>query len=282
MPIQDIQRVNTSPNAQVLKGPELRTIFLGFDQTRDELLFSNVKGKNPFKDIKVRQAFYKAIDIETIKTRVMRGLSTPSPLMIAPELVTFFKDFERPKYDPDGAKKLLAEAGYPNGFEVGMDCPNDRYVNDEAICQAAVSMLARAGVKVNLMAQPKAQYFAKVLKAGNYQTSFYLLGWTPGTFDGHNVLNDIQGCRDNPQSSRGESNLGGYCNKKHDELADKVLAENDKTKRDAAMKEAFKIAFDDYAYIPLHQQALAWGVSKKVSLTQRADNAVLLYWARKE
>ena len=163
----------------------------------------------------------------------MRGLSTPSPLMIAPELVTFSKEFERPKYDPEGAKKLLAEAGYPNGFEVGMDCPNDRYVNDEAICQAVVGMLARVGVKVNLMAQPKAQYFAKVLKAGNYHTSFYLLGWTPGTFDGHNVLFDIQGCRDNPQSSRGETNLGGYCNKKHDELTDKVLVENDKAKRDA-------------------------------------------------
>jgi peptide/nickel transport system substrate-binding protein len=163
-----------------------------------------------------------------------------------------------------------------------MDCPNDRYVNDEAICQAVVGMLARAGVKVNLMAQPKAQYFAKVLKPGNYQTSFYLLGWTPGTFDGHNVLNDIQGCRDNPQSSRGESNLGGYCNPKHDELAAKVLTENDKAKRDDLMKQAFKIAFDDFAYIPLHQQALAWGVSKKVKLTQRADNAVLLYWARKE
>jgi peptide/nickel transport system substrate-binding protein len=282
VPLQDIQRVNASANAQVLTGPELRTIFIGFDQTRDELLFSNVKGKNPFKDIKVRQAFYNAIDIETIKSRVMRGLATPAPLMVAPELVSFEQDFTRPKYDPEGAKKLLADAGYPNGFEVGMDCPNDRYVNDEAICQAVVGMLARVGIKVNLMAQPKAQYFAKVLKAGNYQTSFYLLGWTPGTFDGHNVLNDIQGCRDNPQSSRGESNLGGYCNKKHDELADKVLVENDKTKRDQLMKDAFKIAFDDYAYIPLHQQALAWGVSKKVKLTQRADNAVLLYWARKE
>jgi peptide/nickel transport system substrate-binding protein len=282
VPLQDIQRVDASPNAQVLKGPELRTIFLGFDQIRDELLFSNVKGKNPFKDIRVRQAFYKAIDIETIKTRVMRGLSTPSPLMIAPELVTFFKEFERPKYDPDGAKKLLAEAGYPNGFEVGMDCPNDRYVNDEAICQAVVGMLARVGIKVNLMAQPKAQYFAKILKSGNYNTSFYLLGWTPGTFDGHNVLYDIQGCRDNPQSSRGETNNGGYCNKKHDELADKVLVENDKAKRDEYMKQAFRIAFDDYAYIPLHQQSLAWGVSKKVKLTQRADNSVLLYWATKE
>jgi peptide/nickel transport system substrate-binding protein len=282
VPLQDIQRVDASPNAQVLKGPELRTIFLGFDQIRDELLFSNVKGKNPFKDIRVRQAFYKAIDIETIKTRVMRGLSTPSPLMIAPELVTFFKEFERPKYDAEGAKKLLADAGYPNGFEVGMDCPNDRYVNDEAICQAVVGMLARVGVKVNLMAQPKAQYFAKILKAGNYNTSFYLLGWTPGTFDGHNVLFDIQGCRDNPQSSRGETNNGGYCNKKHDELADKVLVESDKAKRDEYMKQAFRIAFDDYAYIPLHQQALAWGVSKKVKLTQRADNSVLLYWATKE
>jgi peptide/nickel transport system substrate-binding protein len=206
VPLQDIQRVNSSPNAKVMTGPELRTIFLGFDQTRDELLFSNVKGKNPFKDKRVRQAFYQAIDMETIKSRVMRGLATPSPLMIAPELVNFEQEFQRPKFDVEASKKLLADAGYPNGFEVGMDCPNDRYVNDEAICQAVVGMLARAGIKVNLLAQPKAQYFAKVLKAGNYQTSFYLLGWTPGTFDAHNVLHDIEGCRDNPQSSRGESN----------------------------------------------------------------------------
>ena len=113
------------------------------------------------------------------------------------------KEFQRPKFDPEAAKKLLAEAGYPNGFEVGMDCPNDRYVNDEAICQAVVGMLARVGVKVNLMAQPKAQYFAKVLKSGGYNTSFYLLGWTPGTFDSHNVLFDIQGCRDDPQVEPG-------------------------------------------------------------------------------
>ncbi len=185
----------------MLTGPELRTIFLGFDQTRDELLFSNVKGKNPFKDIKVRQAFYQAIDIETIKSRVMRGLvHAVAPDDRAASSSPSRRDFVRPKYDADGAKKLLADAGYPNGFEVGMDCPNDRYVNDEAICQAVVGMLARVGVKINLMAQPKAQYFAKVLKSGNYQTSFYLLGWTPGTFDSHNVLFDIEGCRDDPQS----------------------------------------------------------------------------------
>ena len=207
VPIQDISRVDSSPNAQVLKGPEIRTIFLGMDQVRDELLYSNIKGKNPFKDVRVREAFFKAIDVELIKTRVMRGLSTPSALMIAPLLFPLSKDFTRPKFDPDGAKKLLTEAGYPDGFEVTMDCPNDRYVNDAAICQAVVGMLARIGVKINLLAQPKAQYFAKVLKPGGYQTSFYLLGWTPGTSDAHNVLYDIMGCRDDPKvnARRGQS-----------------------------------------------------------------------------
>ncbi len=255
VPIQDISRVDSSPDAQVLKGPELRTIFLGMDQVRDELLYSNIKGKNPFKDVRVREAFYKAVDIELIKTRVMRGLSTPSALMIAPQLFKLSGDFTRPKFDPEGAKKLLAEAGYPDGFEVGMDCPNDRYVNDAAICQAVVGMLARVGVKVNLMAQPKAQYFAKVLKPGGYQTS---------------------------KSSRGEANLGGYCNKKMDEVADKVLLEPDMGRRDLLIKEAFEIAAKDFAYIPLHQQALAWGVSKKLKVVQRADNEVLPYWMTKQ
>jgi peptide/nickel transport system substrate-binding protein len=278
VPIQDIARVNSSPNASVMNGPELRTIFLGMDQTRDELLDSNIKGKNPFKDIRVREAFYKAIDIELIKTRVMRGLSTPSALMIAPELFKLSKDFVRPKYDLDGAKKLLTEAGYPNGFELGMDCPNDRYVNDAAICQAVVGMLARIGVKVNLLAQPKALYFAKIFKTGGYSTSFFLLGWTPSTADAHNVMYDIMGCRDNPNSSRGLTNIGGYCNKEFDAMADKVLQETDSTKRDLLIKAAFEISNKDFGFIPLHQQALAWGVSKKLKVVQRADNQVQLYW----
>ncbi len=283
VPIQDIARVNSSDNASVMTGPELRTIFLGMDQVRDELLYSSVKGKNPFKDIRVREAFYKTVDVELIKTRVMRGLSTPSALMVAPELFSLSKDFTRPKLDPDGAKKLLTEAGYPDGFEVTMDCPNDRYVNDAAICQAVVGMLARIGIKVNLLAQPKQQYFAKVLKPGGFQTSFYLLGWTPATSDSHNVLHDIMGCRDDAaDTTRGEANLGGYCNKQLDALTDKVQLETDPAKRDLLIKQAFEIGMKDYGYIPLHQQALAWGVSKKVKLTQRADNAVLLFWATKQ
>jgi peptide/nickel transport system substrate-binding protein len=282
VPVQDIARIDASPNAQVLKGPELRTIFLGMDQKRDELLYSNVKGKNPFKDERVREAFYKAIDIELIKNRVMRGLSTPSALMIAPQLYALSKDFTRPKYDPDAAKKLLTEAGYPDGFEVTLDCPNDRYVNDAAICQAVVGMLARIGVKVDLLAQPKAQFFAKVLKPGGYQTSFYMLGWTPSSMDSQNVMHDIMGCRDDPKDAgRGEANLGDYCNKEFDAITDKVLLETETAKRDQLIKQGYEIAIKDYGYIPLHQQALAWGVSKKVKLVQRADNMVLLYWANK-
>jgi peptide/nickel transport system substrate-binding protein len=266
-----------------MTGPELRTIFLGMDQVRDELLYSSVKGKNPFKDIRVREAFYKAVDIELIKNRVMRGLSTPSALMVAPQLFSLSKGFTRPKLDPDGAKKLLADAGYPDGFEVTMDCPNDRYVNDSAICQAVVGMLARIGVKVNLLAQPKQQYFAKVLKPGGFQTSFYLLGWTPASMDSHNVLHDIMGCRDDAKdATRGEANLGGYCNKELDALTDKIQVETDTAKRDQLIKQAFEIGMKDYGYIPLHQQALAWGVSKKVKMTQRPDNQVLFFWATKQ
>jgi peptide/nickel transport system substrate-binding protein len=282
VPLQDVERLPASGRASVLAGPELRTIFLNMDSYRDELLYSNVKGKNPFKDPRVRKAFYQAIDIAAIDAKIMRGMAKPTPLMIAPMLFARSGEFKRHPFDVAAARRLMKEAGYEDGFELTMDCPNDRYVNDAAICQAVVGMLARIGVKVTLLAQPKAQYFAKVLKPGGFQTSFYLLGWTPGTLDSHNVLHDIMGCRDDPKSNRGEANLGGYCNKKLDELAEKVLQESDTTKRDLLIKEAFEIGAKDFGYIPLHQQALAWGVSKKVKINQRADNQVLLYWATKQ
>src|SRR6185436_21094812 len=137
VPLQDIPRIQGSLDLKIMQGMEARTIFLGMDQKRDELLFSNVKGKNPFKDKRVRQAFYQAIDIETIKSRVMRGASLPSALMVGPGIRGFTPEQnKRLPYDADAARKLLAEAGYPGGFEVGLNCPNDRYVNDADICQA--------------------------------------------------------------------------------------------------------------------------------------------------
>ena len=238
------------------------------DQKRDELLYSSVKGKNPFKDKRVRQAFYQAIDINTIQRVVMRGASKPTALMVGPGINGFDAAMNtRLPYDPDAARKLLADAGYPNGFEVGMNCPNDRYVNDGDICQAVAANLAKIGVKVNLQAETKGTYFPKILKR---DTSFYLLGWTPGTYDSHNALNALMRCVDDKGS--GQFNLGSYCNPKVDELTLKIQSETDKPKRDAMIKEAFKLHADDVGHLPLHQQALAWGVASNVQLVQLADN----------
>jgi peptide/nickel transport system substrate-binding protein len=281
VPVQDIERVNNNSGTKVLVGPELRTIFLNMDQMRDELLYSSVKGKNPFKDARVRKAFYQAIDIEAIKSRVMRGLSAPSALLISPLLYSRSGEFKRHPYDPEASKKLLAEAGYPQGFEVTMDCPNDRYVNDEAICQAVTTMLARIGVKVTLLAQPKAKYFEKAGPTKKYDSSFNLLGWTPGSFDSWNVLANIAGCRD-ADGKGGTFNYGGYCNPKVDALAKQILVEVDPKKRDDLIFDAFMIVHEEVGLIPLHQQALVWGVNKKTKIAQRADNQVLFYWVQKQ
>ncbi|WP_439586918.1 ABC transporter substrate-binding protein [Hydrogenophaga sp.] len=268
VPLQDVARINASGKTKVMQGPELRTIFLGMDQKRDELLYSNVKGKNPFKDKRVRQAFYQAIDINGIQRTVMRGASKPTALMVGPGINGFDDAMNtRLPYDPEAAKKLLADAGYPNGFEVALNCPNDRYVNDGAICQAVAANLARVGVKINLQAETKGTYFPKILRR---DTSFYMLGWTPGTYDSHNALNALMRCVDDKGS--GQFNLGSYCNPKVDELTLKIQSETDKPKRDALIKEAFKLHTDDIGHLPLHQQALAWGVASNVTLVQLADN----------
>ena len=273
VPVQDIERVNSSPNTRAITGPELRTIFLGMDQKRDELLYSNVKGKNPFKDKRVRQAFYQAIDIDGIKKTVMRGASNPSALLVGPGINGFQPDMKRLPYDVEAAKKLMAEAGYANGFEVSMNCPNDRYVNDARICQAVAANLARINVKINLQAETKGTYFPKILRR---DTAFYMLGWTPSTYDSHNALNALVACVDD--KGAGQFNLGAYCNPKVDELTKKIQAETDKTKRNAMIREAFEIHNADVGHIPLHQQSLAWGVSKKVQLVQLADNFMPFKW----
>lgn len=275
VPVQDIARINASPNARVIAGPELRTIFLGMDQKRDELLYSNVKGKNPFKDKRVRQAFYQAIDIVGIQRTVMRGASRPTALMVGPG-INGWSDAQdkRLPLDVEGAKKLLADAGYPSGFEVTMNCPNDRYVNDGQVCQAVAANLARIGVKINLAAETKGTYFPKILRR---DTSFYLLGWTPSTYDSHNALTALMACPDD-KTGAGQFNLGAYCNPKVDELTKKIQSETDKPKRDAMIKEAFDLHTADVGHLPLHQQTLAWGVSKKVSLTQMADNYMPFKW----
>ncbi|MCW5772299.1 MAG: ABC transporter substrate-binding protein [Rhodospirillaceae bacterium] len=281
VPPQDTAALAKDPNVKVIQGPETRVVYLGLDQFRDELLDSNIKGKNPFKDKRVREAIYRSIDVQAIKRVVMRGQSYPTALMVAPVINGYQKALDkRPSLlKPEQAKKLLADAGYPNGFEVGMNCPNDRYVNDAKICEAVVGMLARIGIKVNLAAETRSKFFARI-QLPKAETSFFMLGWSPAaTFDVHDVfVNLIQSYT--PAQKKGQFNIARYSNKKFDELADKIQVETDVKKRDAMIAEATKIYTSDYAYIPLHQQALIWAARKNIDLVQTADNSFQLRWVK--
>jgi peptide/nickel transport system substrate-binding protein len=278
VPLQDVARVNATKGVRVMQGPELRTIFLGFDQHRNELLDMPGSGKNPFKDVRVRRAFYQAIDIQAIHKKIMRGASTPSGLMIAPGIVGWDEKLnQRYPYDPEAARTLLAEAGYPNGFPVTFDCPNDRYVNDEAICQAVVPMLARIGIKATLNSQTKGLHFDKIGLKQKNNTSFFMLGWTPGTYDGLNALVNLMTLEG---KGHGTWNCGRYTNPKVEELTRKIAVETDPAKRLQMLHEAFRIHKEDFGHLPLHQQALAWGVRDYVDIKQPPNDAVLLRYVK--
>lgn len=272
-PLQDIERIRSYGNFTVLQGLDLRIIFLGMDQKRDELLYSNVKSANPLKDRRVRQAIYQAIDIETIKSQVMRNAAIPTALMVAPGIRGFQNDMNvRLPYDLGAARMLLAEAGYPNGFELAMHCPNDRYVNDSAICQAVSAQLARAGIKVELRTESKRLYFPRLLRR---DVSFYLAGWTSITMDAHFTLAGVMASPDG--GFYGVSNYG-YFNPKLDELTRRIESEIDDVQRNAMIREAFKIHQDDIGHIPLHQQKLAWAFSNRVRLVQLPNNFMYFKW----
>lgn len=236
---------------------------------RDELKTSDIKGKNPFRDVRVREAVALAIDENAIASKVMLGLGHPTWEMWGPGVNGYNAALDvRPKTDPAKSKALLAEAGYPDGFKVTMECPNDRYVMDEQICTAIVSMLARAGIKVDLHAQTKTKYFSQIL-APNYDTDFWMLGWTPATYDAHNALYTLLGSRN---GKRGEVNVGGFSDAVLDDLIDKIAVEVDQAKRTAMIDESIKRLQKEFVTLPLHQQVIVWAARDTVDMAQPADN----------
>ena len=269
VPPQDEARIKAAAGLRLISGKELRTIFLGMNQSRTELLQSSVKGKNPFKDVKVREAFVLAIDEDAIAARVMRGQAHPTWIMFGPGVNGYdAAQDKRPKVDVARAKALMAEAGYGDGFTVAMDCPNDRYENDEAICTAVAAMLAKINVKIELNAQTKVRYFNKI-GPPDYATDFYMLGWTPNTYDAHNAFYNLMATRKSPA---GEVNDAGYSNPELDKLIDQMVVETDPAKRTAMIHQAVEVVQKDFGYIPLHQQVIAWAAKSNIELVQMADN----------
>ena len=268
LPVQDIDRLRKDANLKVLDGHEVRTIFIGMDQFSNELKYSNVKGKNPFKDVRVRKALNLAVDREAIKKVTMRGLSIPGGLMIAPGVHGYSKDIDTVlKVDVGGAKKLLAEAGYPDGFEFTLDCPNNRYVNDEKICQALVGMWAKAGVRVKLNSIQFTPYLQKIQ---NLDSSAYLLGWGVATFDALYMLQSL--VRTKTTGADGNFNQGRISDVKLDNTIDAIKIATDPKARDALIKEALERTRDEHYYVPLHYQLRPWAMKKSVTAVHSADD----------
>jgi peptide/nickel transport system substrate-binding protein len=268
LPTQDVARLAKDSKLKVLEGAENRTIFIGLDQFSNELKYSDVKGKNPFKDIRVRKALNLAVDREAIRRVTMRGLSLPASIMVAPSVHGWTKDLDKVgAIDVDGAKKLLAEAGYPNGFSFQLDCPNNRYVNDEEICQALVGMWSRVGLKVKLLAQTMPIFIAKIQ---NFDHDAYMLGWGVANFDASYSLLSLVHTK--TTGAAGSFNLGRVSDAKVDALVQSMATEMDVKKRDAMLHEALAITRDQAYYVPLHHQLRPWAMKKNISTIYKADD----------
>jgi peptide/nickel transport system substrate-binding protein len=275
-PPQDVARLENNKDTKVVRGQENRIIFFGFDQFRDELLYSSVKGKNPFKDLRVRQAVYHAIDIEAIRARTMRGSALPTG-GITPSILGSHPDAEkRLPFDPARARQLLAEAGYPSGFDVTLDCPNNRYVNDEEICIAVAAMLTRVGINTKVTAMPRATYFPKLEK---FDTSFYMLGWGGAVTDAQTTLSPVLRSLDKA-TGQGGFNYGRYSNPKLDALIDAAATEMNPEKRRETIRQALLEHNGQVHHVPLHRQMIPWAMRQNVNVVHRADNVLIFEYVK--
>jgi peptide/nickel transport system substrate-binding protein len=276
VPVQDVERLRSDSKIKLYEGVENRIIFVGMDQARDELLYSNVKGKNPFKDKRVRLAMYQAVDVNAIKTAVMRGLSVPTAINLHAPLSSAAGGMpasleQRHPLDVVKARALLAEAGYPNGFEVTMDCPSDRYVNDEKICIALAAMWAKIGVTVKLNSMPSATYFPKGSKL---DTSLYLLGLGAADADAMAPLAELR----NRSGNTGRSNWGNYNVPAFDALIASAESDMEPARRRNTLIAAMQMHHDEVLHIPLHRQVIPWASAKNVTVIHRPDNWLEAAW----
>ncbi len=270
-PFQDVARLKVDPRLTLLSTPDIGTQYFTFDQARDELLHGDVKDRNPFKDRRVRQAVAHALNIDLIIDKVLRGQATPAGSFISPRVDGYLAEIDkRIRYDPVRAKALLAEAGYPTGFGVTLDCVNVGY--REAVCQAATAMLAQVGLRVSLRSSPTNQFFPKLSQGA---ASFIEFGWTPTT-DAWSTLNGL--VRSWDATGLGTFNAGRYSNPQLDALIDAVRTEPDMTQRRARIGVALRLINDDLPYIPLYRRTLNWAMAKKVKAVQWPNDQIELRW----
>jgi peptide/nickel transport system substrate-binding protein len=274
-PPQDIARLEKEPAVRLTTGPENRVIFFGFDHQRDELLYGSVKGSNPFKDRRVREAFFRAIDVDSLRKHIMRGQSVPTACMTTAAIGCLAAALEtHPPADVERARALMAEAGYARGFAVTLDCPNDRYINDQAICLALVPMLAKIGVTLKVDARPKSLYFPKIER---HDTSFYMMGWGGGTTDAQLVLDPVLHSFDE-KTQKGSGNDGRVADAELDRLIDAAAVEMNADQRAKVIAGALERAYAQFHYLPIHRQMLTWASRTDVHPVIAPSNQVNVRW----
>lgn len=269
--LNDLDRLAATPGTLVRRTRENRVVFLGFDQKRDELLYSNVKGRNPLKDARVRQAIAHALDMDTVQRVLMRDLATPTGCML-PSALTCSSipelDANRPAFDPSRSRQLLNEAGYPDGFELTMDCPNDRNVNDEALCVAMAGMLAKVGIALKVHAMPRSLFFPKL---DRFETSAYLMAWGGAELDAQPTMDPLMHSYDSA-SGRGEVNFGRFSDPRLDALIQASGVEANPAVRKRLVREALLRHQREAYHVVLYRQTLAWAMRDGVSATPAANN----------
>ncbi len=271
VPVQDVERLQGTEGIRVTTGPENRVIYFGYRFGEEPPRSSNVTDSNPFNNPLVREAMELAIDRDAIQQVVMRGQSIPTGVANPPFVNGWTEELNAyPAPDIERAQALLAEAGYPDGFSVTLDTPNNRYVNDEAISQAVAGMLGRIGINVTLASRPVAQHSPLVT---NNETDFYLLGWGVPTFDSAYVFNDLVHTK---EGSYGAYNGGLYSNPELDEKIRSLGTEVDTEVRNATIAEIWEAVKNERVLLPIHNQVLAYAMRDGIDLAVHPENQPLM------
>lgn len=270
VPPADLAKLRGNGDFDVIQHKSWRTLFWHLDQhSTQSPEFTDLQGnplpKNPLLDIRVRQAFSKAINREVLSSRVLEGLGTPASNINAPGVLGYNPAIKVERYDPEGARKLLAEAGYPQGFGLTLHGPNNRYINDQQIVETTAQLLNKVGIRAKVDTQPLASYLPKA-KAHSYGVA--LLGW--GSLAADFTLRTIVGTPDD-KTGWGTWNWGQYSNPKVDSEIRAALASVDQKQRDEHARQAAELALRDYAVIPSHHQYATWAVRKGLTYQGRLD-----------
>jgi len=272
-PYQDIARLRSDARLNLLSTADLGQQYLAFDQARDELQDSDVKGRNPFKDLRVRQAVYHALNMPLIVDKVLRGQAQATGAFLSPLLDGSPAELDRRlPYDPALARQRLAEAGYPDGFSVTLDCVNVAW--RENVCQAMAAMLTQVGIRTRLRTSVSTVFFPKLSQG---QGSFMEFGWTPG-MDPYLSLNAL--LRSHDPSGLGSFNAGRYSNPRLDALIDQIRVETDPTRRRALVTTVLRLVHEELPLVPLYRRTLTWALAKNVQAVQWPSDTIELRWVR--